>query len=114
MKPISREFWEYLFNRPKLTDEQEVQMGREASEIWENKAFNQALLDVRIAIHEKWASEGIDDAEGQRTLRLMLKLLDDIEGNIKRRISNGKLADIVIETRRKEAEKAKNVHLFRR
>ena len=114
MKPISREFWDYLFNRPKLTDTAEVQMGREAQELWEHPAFNQALLDIRTAIHEKWATEGVDDVEGQRTLRLMLKLLDDLEGNIKRRMSNGKLAEIVIETHRKEAEKAKNVHIFRR
>lgn len=52
---------------------------------------------VKDAIVQKWESSPVGDKEGQHELRLMRKLLGDVEANIKTAIETGKLARIQIE-----------------
>ena len=52
---------------------------------------------VKSAIVEKWENSPVGDREGQHELRLMRKLLGDVEANLKNAIENGKLARIQIE-----------------
>lgn len=52
---------------------------------------------VREAIIQQWEASPVRDKEGQSELRLMLKLLKDLEGNINTVIDTGKLAKIEIE-----------------
>lgn len=56
---------------------------------------------VRDAIVKQWESSPIRDKEGQNELRLMRKLLNDLEANIKTVIDTGKMAKIQVERERK-------------
>lgn len=61
---------------------------------------------VRDAIIAKWEASPVADVEGQHELRLMRKLLADLEVNIKTVIDTGKLAQVQIE-RESKLDKAK-------
>ncbi len=64
---------------------------------------------VRDGIIEKWEAAPIRDIDGQHELKLMLKLLGDLQNNIKNFVDSGKLAKIEIEEDRKVKEfKARN------
>jgi hypothetical protein len=63
---------------------------------------------VKTAIVQKWETSPISDKEGQHELRLMRKLLTDLEANIKTTIDTGKMAQIQIE-QESMITKAKNV-----
>lgn len=82
-------------------DEQSRQ-GHDAQRVWNEPSLKKARESVREAIMQRWASSPVADKEGQHELRLMLKLLDDLEGNLQRAIQDGKIADIEIERNSKE------------
>lgn len=65
----------------------------------------QALSSVREGIRTKWEQCPIRDTEGQHQLKLMLKLLNDLEANIREVATTGKLASIQIENDTKTEEK---------
>ena len=70
--------------------------GRRAAEIIENPVFKEAWDGLRQAIHDKWESCPVRDVEGQHELKLMLKLMGDLESNLKHFINDGKIADVEI------------------
>jgi hypothetical protein len=51
-----------------------------------------AFADVRKAIVEQWEKCPIRDRDGAHELKLMLKLLNDVEGHIKQAIEQGRFA----------------------
>lgn len=75
--------------------EQEATTGNNAQRLIEEMA---PYLDmVKAAIVNKWENSPVGDKEGQHELRLMRKLMSDLEANIKTAIETGKLARIQIE-----------------
>ena len=72
---------------------EEIDRGHRANALLQNAMFREAFGKVRQGIHDRWAASPIRDVEGQTSLRMMLKLLDDVEGNIKSVAMTGKLAE---------------------
>lgn len=83
---------------------EEVQRGRDAQLIIENPIFAESFALVRAGIVNAWADGPIRDKEGAHELKLMLKLLTDVEANIKRVMETGKMAVIQLERDQKVAE----------
>lgn len=86
--------------------ETEVSNGVRAERLMEE--LSPYLDMVKVAIVAKWETSPVGDSEGQHELRLMRKLLDDLQANIKTAVETGKLAQIQIE-RESLLDKAKNV-----
>ncbi len=72
-----------------------------AKQLVDNPIYIEAMNAVRAGIITQWENSPIRDTEGQHELRLMLKLLTDLQHNINRVIDTGKLAEIEIERKRK-------------
>ena len=102
-----------LFERVTPTDHQQRALGEEAQRVYESPAIQRALQSVRIGIYDKWGASPIADLEGQAKLRMMLKLLDDLEGNLKLEINKGLMADRVIKDREEKANRVKIVNIRR-
>lgn len=73
----------------------------------ETEAFKRATDSLKQAIFDKWAHSPIADHEGQHELRLMLKLLDDLMGNLKVAVANGNFAEKDLEIKRTWVQNAK-------
>ena len=73
----------------------------QAKQLLENHIYAEAIELVRNGIINAWENSPIRDTEGQHELRLMLKLLNDLQNNIKRVVDSGKLAEIEIERQKK-------------
>ncbi len=83
----------------------EAAFGAAARALMENEVYKSAVMEVRGAILKAWESAPMRDRDGQHELKLMLKLLNDLEANIKQAADTGKLAEIQI-AREKEKESA--------
>jgi hypothetical protein len=103
-----------LFKRKSLNVYEERAQGFKAKALWENADFQRCIDKVRCGIFEKWAASPVNDAEGQMKLRLMLKLLDDIEGNIKQEMADGAFADRIIKEDEAKKERASTIQAIRR
>lgn len=79
----------------------ELDSARKAELLTENPVYIQAVTSIRQAIVDKWRACPVRDVEGQHELKLMLKLLDDLEANIKQVVDTGKLARLEIERENK-------------
>lgn len=55
--------------------------------------LKQAFQDVRDALHQKFATTSTTDADSMVDIRKRLHLLDSVEANLRRAISDGKLLD---------------------
>lgn len=75
----------------------DLQRGRIAEALLENEVYVDSIAAVREAIIRQWESCPVRDVEGQHELKLMLKLLNDLTGNIKTAMETGKLAKIEVE-----------------
>jgi hypothetical protein len=80
---------------------EEAQHGYEAKLLLENDIFREAMENIRTGIYEKWRSCPIRDVQGQHELKLMDKLLSELEGYIKQVVDTGKMAEIQLEHERK-------------
>lgn len=87
----------------------EIERGARARALLDSPVYLEALKAVRDGIYEQWAKSPIRDIEGQTSLRLMLKLLDDLEGNINRVATTGKLAAAQREHELSMKERAKKL-----
>lgn len=88
------------------------QKGHEAERLLENPLLKEALDSMNIAIHQKWEDSPLTDTQGQHELRLMLKLMKDFEGNLKRFVQDGKMARFELETIKKRDELDAKVRRF--
>lgn len=88
--------WSFLKRRQEPLREvnlyREMELGAQASALQESGAYQRAVMKMREGIHTMWAQSPVADIDGQHKLRLMLKLLDDMEANIKEEADTGKLA----------------------
>jgi len=75
-----------------MTKEAEITSGTRAQRLLEDEVLTKAFADVRSAIIERWESAPIRDTEGQHELKLMLRILSDVRGNLELAVHNGKLA----------------------
>ena len=85
----------------------ELSEGMRASALLENEEYKHALATIREGIHVQWEKSPIRDEEGQKQLKLMLKLLNDLEANIRIVAQTGKLAKIQIEQEQEKVDKLK-------
>ena len=85
-----------------MDNDEQFRQGQDAQRVWDEPSFKKARESVREAILQRWATSPVADKEGQHELRLMLKLLDDLEGNLQRAIQDGKIAQLEIERSAKE------------
>jgi hypothetical protein len=85
----------------------DLEKGSRADQLIKSQAYQDAYNGVRQAILDTWANSPIRDAEGQHELRLMLKLLDDLNGHLVSMLNTGKLASKQIENENKAKELAK-------
>lgn len=76
---------------------EEDSRGKQATELLENAMFREAVDTIRQSLVDKWLSSPVRDIEGQHELRLMTKLLGDIEGYISNIAKTGKMAAITLE-----------------
>lgn len=88
---------------------QETARGTRARLLLESEPYKEAVSKVRQAIFDKWASSPIADKDGQHELRLMLKILGDLEANIRDVAQTGHLASLQIE---QEQEKSRLAKIF--
>ena len=102
-----KKFIEDLFTpAPPRNDERDRELGHQAEMEYNLPAVNRAFVKVKMGIIEKWAKSPLTDNEGQRTLRLMLKLVEDVESNLLQEIRDGKVANATIQRERaKESQK---------
>lgn len=80
---------------------EDVQQGYQAKQLLENEVYKRAMENIRSGIVEKWRSCPVRDIEGQHELKLMDKLLSDLEGYIKQVVDTGKMAEIQLENERR-------------
>lgn len=62
-----------------------------AARLLEDEILQDAFIQVKAALLEKFENSPIRDIEGQHELRVMLKLLADVKGNIEQVIARGTL-----------------------
>ena len=68
-----------------------ITQGERAGELLINPVFQEAIQGVKDAIHEQWEKCPIRDVEGQQYLKLELKILNDLVGNIRSMVNSGKM-----------------------
>lgn len=81
--------------------ELDVTRAQQAKHLLDNPIYQESIKSVREAIIKAWSDAPIRDVDGQHELKLMLKLLTDLENNILRAVNDGKLAQIEIERQKK-------------
>jgi hypothetical protein len=82
-----------------LTDD--ITRAQQAKDLLENPIYQESFKNVREAILTAWSEAPIRDVEGQHELKLMIRLLTDLEKNILRVVNDGKIAQIEIERQKK-------------
>lgn len=80
-----------------MSTQTELERGHKATMLLENEIYRECVGKLRESIVEAWANSPIRDIDGQHELKLMLKLLDDLQTNIKTIADTGKLAQLQIE-----------------
>jgi hypothetical protein len=81
--------------------ETDVNRAQQAKHLLDNPIYQESFKAVREAIVTAWSNAPIRDVDGQHELKLMLKLLTDLENNILRVVNDGKIAQIEIERQKK-------------
>lgn len=85
----------------------ELERGAAAQAWLDDKTTKEAFAVVRQGILDRWADSPVEDKEGQHTLRLMLKLLDDVYGNVKQVAITGQMAAAQIKQENEMKKRAK-------
>jgi hypothetical protein len=75
-----------------MSAESDIFAGTRAQHLLEDPILTKAFEDVRSAIIERWESAPLRDVEGQHELKLMLRILSDVRGNLELAVHNGKIA----------------------
>lgn len=86
-----------------MTLYEEAQQGYKAKELLENEIYKAAIENIRAGIVDKWRACPIRDRDGAHELKLLDKLLGELEGYIKQVADSGKMAEIQLENEQKIA-----------
>lgn len=104
-----------------MTEDQQQQLVRETSRggkantLLRSEIYMEAMQKVEDGITQAWKDSPIRDAEGQQYLRLMMKVLKDLQAHIKDVAETGKMAEVQLEHERSLADRARAaVTAFRR
>lgn len=89
---------------------EEQQRGEQARMLLDNPIYTETMQSVRDGIIQAWENAPLRDKEGANELKLMLKLLGDVQRNIETVMQTGKMAQIQIE---RESLFRKTVNRFR-
>lgn len=76
---------------------EEQRRGDQARLILENPIYVETVNSIREGIIQAWESAPLRDKEGANELKLMLKLLGDLNRNIETVMQTGKMAKIQME-----------------
>lgn len=82
--------------------EKTLDRAMQAKALLDNPVYIESFSTLRETLHNAWENAPVRDVEGQHELKLMLKLLGDLERNIKRIVDDGKIAQIEIERKKKK------------
>ena len=104
-----------------MTDDQEQQLIREtnrgakAAQLLRSEIYVESMRKVEDGITQAWKDSPIRDAEGQQYLRLMMKVLKDLQAHIKDVAETGRMADVQLTQERSLADRARSaVKAFKR
>lgn len=92
-----------------MTHDELIALGEDARRVLENPAYMKAFADVREGILQRIEAAPLRDHEGVHQLKLMLKLLRDVDGNLRRAMSDGKVLKVTIEEERRRKFSLANV-----
>lgn len=85
----------------------DIAKGSRAEQLLKSDIYKEAHEKVRQGILDRWSESPVGDKDGQHELRLMLKLLDDLHGNVISMVNTGKMAAKQLEHENKLKEMAK-------
>lgn len=80
---------------------EQINRGNAAKELLENPLLVEAFTAISDKLHKQWADSPARDFEGREKLWQMLSLLKMLEGHIKKHITDGKTAEILLEEEKK-------------
>jgi hypothetical protein len=80
-----------------MTDQQEIDRGREARMVLDSPAYKEAMALMRETVVDKWKACPIRDQEGQRLLLQMMRLADTFEEVLAGMVERGKYAHHVLQ-----------------
>lgn len=75
-----------------MSDSEKVRLGVAATQFIEHEIYQKAKAAMKEGIFDNWERCPVTDKETQHELKLMLKLFNDLDGNIVQIIDTGKLA----------------------
>ena len=75
----------------------EVERGHQASEILESAIYKDAIKDIREELVQALLDTPIRDTEGMTHIKMMIMLLEKVDGALKDVMVTGKMAKIQIE-----------------
>lgn len=87
-----------------MNEAERIDRAVKADKLLNDPLLNEAFDNVRQAIFETIEHTPIRDAEGLTSLRLSLKLLQDVRANLKQVLNDGKVAEFRIEQQKREAK----------
>lgn len=90
----------------RLTPQQEMERGRQASEVLEHPLYLEAFKVMRDRISRQWVESPARDTEGREKLWLMQKLLENVDQHLKELMQTGQLARLKLEQDQTLKEKA--------
>jgi hypothetical protein len=80
-----------------MTEQQIANRGRDAQQVLDNLAYQDAMKTLRDAVIQQWKDCPVRDKEGQLLLLQLVKITDKFEGILSGIIESGKLAQRKIE-----------------
>lgn len=87
-----------------MTPEKEAMRGEEAKRLLENELYREAFDMLNQSIISKWLAAPIRDREGMHELKLMAKVLQDVESYLAQIVNTGKMAEMQLEQEAKVAK----------
>lgn len=85
-----------------MTTSEELRRGEQARQLLQNELYVDSIEQVKQAIIDKWQQAPLRDREGHHELKLMLKLLGELTGYIQTTMETGKMAQIQLDSERKQ------------
>lgn len=80
-----------------MTDRTDVQTGRQAAEVLDNPAYQEAMRVLREAVVTQWKEHPVQDKEGALLLLQYAKVTERFEAILSGLVETGKLAQHKIE-----------------
>lgn len=87
-----------------MTEQQQVQRAREAAQVLDNPAYQEAMSQLKAQVIAQWKECPVRDREGQLLLLQLAKLTDKFEAMLTGMVETGKLAQHRIDLDRERNE----------